>query len=105
MTPPCRSLQRGRRPRGALCLLAELLGRRCGVVEPSTHQRRVAVLERLIAWTPASGHVGAFVKLRRLVCPQLGLSACGHRTDGDTEAIIRDVMRVIAAHVADGADG
>ncbi|CAO3406311.1 hypothetical protein [Azospirillum largimobile] len=85
--------------------LAELLGRRFEVDEPSTHHRRVDALERLIAWTPASGHVGALVKLRRLVCPQLGLFACGHRTEGDTEAMIRDVLRVIAAHVADGADG
>lgn len=85
--------------------LATLLDRRCEVDEPSTHYRRVEALERLIAWTPASGHVGALIKLRRLVCPQLGLFACGHRTDGETEAMIRDVMRVIAAHVADGADG
>lgn len=85
--------------------LVSLLGRRFEGEVPATHHVQVDALERLIAWTPASGHVGALVKLRRLVCPQLGLFACGHRTEGDTEAMIRDVMRVIAAHVADGADG
>lgn len=63
---------------------------------------RAEQLDDWIAFTPAASAIGAAVKLRRILCGQLGMFAAGTtfpRLNGADQAALVDVLRIIGRQV------